>query len=689
MGLQIENQEKIVKEQEIQKRLYQSIDERKSFVFNAGAGSGKTYALVQCLKYVINQYGTQLSVHNQGVLCITYTNVAANHIKEEIGNTNLVKVSTIHERIWDLIKLHQAELVELHMEKLQEEIRKSKEVLEETHRYRDLGEKQETFCELLKIHKAECKKAFRNGQNANDFRELLPEEIKQNSGNLLNSVAEFKKIVSTIFKIEEYQECLDAITKGDKGYDKIEYDARYNNDWLVKMRISHDTVLEYGFGIIKKYDVLKQMIVDCFPYIFIDEYQDTSVEVVCIMKELDAYSKESSRPVCVGYFGDTVQSIYSDGVGNKLQEYHEIETVINKEFNRRSYEEIIQIANQFRNDDLVQESIYDDCTGGSVEAFVGEEAAVEEFIEKYKKEWQASSDNQVHCFLTRNENVARYNGFGNLYSLFKDADVYKGPRYEQLNSEVLSNQIENLGAVPSLFYRIINFYVLVNNDETMIRELLKKSKSKEMKVSELRELIKELREVKGESLEEIVSSMEMVAKREKDAGILNEVMDLEQEVSVAAVRRFIRKKLFTEIEAADEEYENKESEIEEKVTRFMTLSIEELKKWYQYVVMSVTDAVVYHTYHGTKGLEYENVIMIMGDGIGAVKKKTLFFDYFVKCSEEENPEETAEYVEARNLLYVAVTRAIKNLRVLYIGGQMTNEQLEAKFKKVKSWSDEE
>ena len=40
-------------EQNIQNDLNSSFDQCTSFVFNAGAGSGKTYALVQCLEYLI------------------------------------------------------------------------------------------------------------------------------------------------------------------------------------------------------------------------------------------------------------------------------------------------------------------------------------------------------------------------------------------------------------------------------------------------------------------------------------------------------------------------------------------------------------------------------------------------------------------------------------------------------------
>ena len=118
MGLQEIDLEKQKKEQEIIQQLFLCIDESKSLVFNAGAGSGKTYALVECLKYVIQSYGKQLKEHNQRIMCITYTNVAANNIKEKIGNSNLVLVSTIHERLWQLINTFQPELLTLHKEKI-------------------------------------------------------------------------------------------------------------------------------------------------------------------------------------------------------------------------------------------------------------------------------------------------------------------------------------------------------------------------------------------------------------------------------------------------------------------------------------------------------------------------------------------------------------------------------------------
>ena len=73
---------------------------------------------------------------------------------------------------------------------------------------------------------------------------------------------------------------------------------------------------------------------------------------------------------------------------------------------------------------------------------------------------------------------------------------------------------------------------------------------------------------------------------------------------------------------------------------------------------------MYHTYHGTKGLEFDNVLIVMGRGFGREKN---YFEYFFQMyGAELQGENLQSYESARNLLYVAVTRAIKNLSILYV-----------------------
>lgn len=79
------------------KKIERCIDEHKDFVVNGGAGSGKTFTLVESLKYIYDK--NSLSK----VVCITYTNVAVKEIQERVPYENL-HVSTIHEFIWDIIK---------------------------------------------------------------------------------------------------------------------------------------------------------------------------------------------------------------------------------------------------------------------------------------------------------------------------------------------------------------------------------------------------------------------------------------------------------------------------------------------------------------------------------------------------------------------------------------------------------
>lgn len=92
-------------ESEVQ-QLLSLIDDNQNFVLSGGAGSGKTYSLVQ----LMNQVKAENSKYK--IACITYTNAAVKEIESRIDNKN-VKVSTIHEFLWSSIKSFQKELKEV------------------------------------------------------------------------------------------------------------------------------------------------------------------------------------------------------------------------------------------------------------------------------------------------------------------------------------------------------------------------------------------------------------------------------------------------------------------------------------------------------------------------------------------------------------------------------------------------
>lgn len=74
-----------------------------NFLLSGGAGSGKTYTLVQVIKQIIKENP------NTKIACMTYTNAAVKEIDERVNNKNL-SVSTIHDFLWDNIKHFQKEL---------------------------------------------------------------------------------------------------------------------------------------------------------------------------------------------------------------------------------------------------------------------------------------------------------------------------------------------------------------------------------------------------------------------------------------------------------------------------------------------------------------------------------------------------------------------------------------------------
>lgn len=394
-----------IEELKVQKNINECLDEFESFRFNAGAGAGKTFALIQSLKYLLKNKLLLLQRNNQKIACVTYTNVAVKEIKERLGNSDFVIVSTIHEMLWDILNVHQPQLVECHYEKLCYELNKLNSDLTDSEDLK-LKSKLKFFTVLsdedkdrFKAFAFKTKDVYYQNINAQSkafnlayapYKEEVGAEKFQ---TWLKNYSNFKEVVKRLYKQERYQTCKEKIENQDRECQKVVYDSTANTDRLDKMKFSHDTLLEYAKLLVEKFPMLRRLIIDKYPYFFIDEYQDTSANVVQVVKIIHDYSIQAGKKWLIGYFGDTAQNIYDSGVGLKIIAIHPNVKKIHKIFNRRSHLQVIQVINEIRNDDIKQKPFYDEKNNGLVEfnhkdAHGDEQAKLEltyGFLNKYQK----------------------------------------------------------------------------------------------------------------------------------------------------------------------------------------------------------------------------------------------------------------------------------------------------------------
>ncbi|MDU1004152.1 MAG: UvrD-helicase domain-containing protein [Clostridium butyricum] len=650
------------KEEDIYIQICRYIDQRKSFVFDAGAGAGKTYTLIQSLKYIISKYGENLKLHNQKIMCITYTNVAAEEIKDRLGNTSIVEVSTIHERIWGIIKNYQEQLVEQHKEKIEEEIKKIEDELKSkpwAKKYDELSLDSKKQLLDTMIQKKDDFYKHRYDIPV-DFRKYF-QDVNDKYKDMLKNCGNFIKVINKLFKIESFEETIKNIGSKNSKFIEVKYGEQNNIDRLNKMQISHDTLLEYGSKLICGNDLLKRIISDKYPFILVDEYQDTDSKVVETLSNVDRYSKKIGHDISVGYFGDSRQNIYDKGVGKHIIDFDNNLSKVTKTFNRRSAQEIINVANKIRNDDLTQETIYDNFPKGKI-TFYNVSCDKQEFIKKHIDEWNITDENKLHCFELTNEVVAKQSGFAVIYDFFKTSDWYKrGTNYQLLRDHILGSDIKKLGRVQALLYRILDLIYKVNHDETMLKEFIYDNIAKDMNIVSLRKLISMLKNIKGKTLEEYIASLFNQYNKANKQYIMCISYILNEDIkSFSDCEAYILKTLFS-LNTDTGEYD---TEKKESVDRFLKIDINEFYKWYEYLINKSTGKIIFHTYHSTKGLEFDNVIIFMQSKFsGDPEYFSRLLKFLITKDIDGNIDERIE--SARNLLYVAVTRATLNLSILY------------------------
>ena len=478
---------------------------------------------------------------------------------------------------------------------------------------------------------------------------------------------------------------------------RIDYDEHYSMSIMDnRVQISHDHILIVAEKMFSTYPKLCDILIDIADYIFVDEYQDTSPLVVKILLE---YIQNRTKKNIVGFFGDSMQAIYDSGVGD-LSSYNLIK--IAKAQNRRNPKKVIDLANKFRDDGLVQTPSNDDTAPnmyngsiipGIVKFVYGNDINQLEILrgsQLYRKlEFNAPSKTK-ELRLTHKLN-AEMAGFSKLFELY-NTDLFV-KLITGIKKKINENKIDDNG---KLFKDLVEeAQIVVRRGGPLIVDEIKSnselsafydeiktcsfeevsSKSKVNKESLLSykfnglssryeagtdrdrilkrlDLVYELVELykKGKHNEflritkfKITSSKDKISLSDVMAEISADDITIGKVIELAEERELISKDdLFTNFIKNRGHY---------LWSRLKIMPFQEYVNSINYL----REYVSVITQHKVKGSEYENVLVLLDNG---KCNKYNFNSIFGKVSSKENVRN-----RTKKLFYVAVTRAMKNLIV--------------------------
>ncbi|WP_175762447.1 UvrD-helicase domain-containing protein [Burkholderia anthina] len=168
-----------------------------------------------------------------------------------------------------------------------------------------------------------------------------------------------KQLRSLVEAMPHWQERL-AEVSGTLGTRVVEYSLGHRSIREDRVSIHHDDVLPLTISLMEHLK-FRRMVVDRFPIILVDEYQDTDRDWVEAIKRL--FLSNPDGPL-FGFFGDHWQKIYGDGCG-RLE--HESVTEIGKEANFRSVRTIVDCLNRMRPE--LRQDVRDPNSVGQVSVF--------------------------------------------------------------------------------------------------------------------------------------------------------------------------------------------------------------------------------------------------------------------------------------------------------------------------------
>ena len=583
---------KVFVETKADTEIRECLDSYRSFSVVAGAGSGKTTSLITALDYLREVEGGILRRDGKQIACITYTNRAVEVISGRLDWDDLFCVSTLHGFLWNEIKRFTPDI---------------RTTLQKT---------------------------------------IIPAIIAKKQGD--DNGGESQKARSARAKITELAEDLELLNS----VPQFVYNDNQFSDYG-EGKIGHDDVIAIAAEMILENELLRKIIGQKYPYIFVDEAQDTFSDVV---KALNKLCEDEGLPV-VGYFGDPMQQIYEKRAGDF--DGPDGAAHITKEENFRCAPQVINLLNAFRADVQQYPAGSNAEIEGSVEVRLIEAEVPEAPRKRYSDEqlvraserfqnaldywgW-ADRESVKRLFLVR-QMIARRLGFPEFQKLF--TGVYASTKaqdgYESGNHPLLKPFIRSIWPLVKS-YQEGNMRVVID----ILREFSPAFDPDGVNSSRSLGDMKELAVDLVSHLSEIWA-----------ASTLGEILGYCRESNLCKISDKV-------IEGLDrgpmKEVYDKDQHSSEKglwlTDSFFEMTTCEIESFCDFI----NDNTAYSTQHGVKGEEYNDVLVVFDD----VEAGWNNYSFNKTLTPDTSGEATAGQLDkSTKLTYVCFSRAEENLRVM-------------------------
>jgi len=500
---------------------------------------------------------------------------------------------------------------------------------------------------------------------------------------------------------------------------EIVYDEYYSLKSEEDSKIGHDEILLIAEKMFEKYSKLCDILKDNANFIFIDEYQDTSEEVANIFLN---HINKSKKENIIGFFGDSMQSIYDSGIGNIKDDSLKR---INKIQNRRSSLKVIELTNKLRDDGIKQipskntkETNIDEKTGkikeGNVKFIYSNNNILEELKKTYIfNDWDFKNTlNTKELRLTHKLN-AENSGFKELYNLYTNDFIYS-----KLISKLKEKKISEDEDTNNFGYIIEKFPIFSGKgkikknilEQVDIKSKKEIEKIKDIEWGKIKNSFINKDSLLGYKFNGLTEKYESTSNRDK---ILQKLDLIYESINLYNENKYVE--LFKKLKIKISSYEDKIKirkemnelielmksqndkiyEIIDKANNILNIKNDERyiefienRGWYlwnrikdisfsEYVksIEYQKEYFPYSTQHSVKGSEFNNVLVILDNGKWSKYNFNLLLENIFDENNILDKTKKDIFNRTKKLFYVCCTRAKENLIVfIQINNQKINKE---------------